>query len=232
MQLNNPGAFVGLPPNGKAAVAISLGGIFLALGDSFPALIMGGLPGFLSLLALLLWQAADAGRWLWPLVRQRALTGQPLQLGTYVVDPTLIHQVGAAEDAIEPFTLAFLHNLVPAAVAFVVAFLTLEGRELVEHELSVPAVSGILLSAACWSTVEVSAVLLASSTGSDADFMQSAEKLTGGLQQLVLKCTSAAITLVLQHMMLGSDGFLASLGLVAAASGAALLQITTVTTVP
>lgn len=51
--------------------------------------------------------------------------------GTYVVDPTLIHQVGAAEDAIEPFTLAFLHNLVPAAVAFVVAFLTLEGRELV-----------------------------------------------------------------------------------------------------
>eukprot|EP00208_Stichococcus_sp_RCC1054_P006180 CAMPEP_0206137678 /NCGR_PEP_ID=MMETSP1473-20131121/2761_1 /ASSEMBLY_ACC=CAM_ASM_001109 /TAXON_ID=1461547 /ORGANISM="Stichococcus sp, Strain RCC1054" /LENGTH=173 /DNA_ID=CAMNT_0053530879 /DNA_START=207 /DNA_END=728 /DNA_ORIENTATION=+ len=152
--------------------------------------------------------------------------------GTYVVDPTLIHQVGAAEDAIEPFTLAFLHNLVPAAVAFVVAFLTLEGRELVEHELSVPAVSGILLSAACWSTVEVSAVLLASSTGSDADFMQSAEKLTGGLQQLVLKCTSAAITLVLQHMMLGSDGFLASLGLVAAASGAALLQITTVTTVP
>lgn len=71
----------------------------------------------------------------------------------------------------------------------------------VDHELSVPAVSGILLSAACWGVVEVSAVLLASSTGSDADFMQSAEKLTGGLQQLVLKSTSAAITLVLQQMV-------------------------------
>ncbi len=75
----------------------------------------------------------------------------------------------------------------------------------VDHELSVPAVSGILLSAACWGLAEVSAVLLPSSSVGDADFMPAGQLAEGAqmapVQQLVLKSTSAVIALVLQHMV-------------------------------
>ena len=75
----------------------------------------------------------------------------------------------------------------------------------VGHELSVPAVTGILLSAVCWGLAEVAAALLAGGSGGDADFMPAGQLAEGAqmapIQQLALKSTSAVIALVLQHMV-------------------------------
>ena len=51
--------------------------------------------------------------------------------GNYSVNPNVIQQVREAENAVDSFTLAFLQNAAPCALACALGLILLEGRQLV-----------------------------------------------------------------------------------------------------
>lgn len=67
--------------------------------------------------------------------------------GSYSIDPDLIQQVWEAENAVDCFTLAFLQNAAPCALACALGLISLEGRQLVRAQAPLCAASAH--SAAC-----------------------------------------------------------------------------------
>jgi hypothetical protein len=61
-----------------------------------------------------------------------------------------IRDVAAQEETVGRSTQVFMAHALPAAPVLLLGFLFLEGQELVDHELSVPAVTVMLLSCAAF----------------------------------------------------------------------------------
>jgi drug/metabolite transporter (DMT)-like permease len=71
-----------------------------------------------------------------------------------------LREVAAAEEALPRSSHVALAHALPAAPVLLAGLLCLEGQELVEHELSVPAVTLVLLSAAAFTLAAAAALLL------------------------------------------------------------------------
>ncbi|GFH11041.1 uncharacterized protein HaLaN_06470, partial [Haematococcus lacustris] len=102
-------------------------------------------------LMMVLWTVAAALELVW-----QTLKGDPHAGGhiTSFLLASWFRDCSAEEDALEPPTLTLLSHSLPAVPVLLLGFLALEGRELVDHELSVPAVKVMLLAIAAYVTVE------------------------------------------------------------------------------
>mmetsp|Transcript_25306 Transcript_25306/g.70770 ORF Transcript_25306/g.70770 Transcript_25306/m.70770 type:complete len:398 (-) Transcript_25306:37-1230(-) len=108
-------------------------------------------------LALLAWSAAKGMQVCWELLkrspqRAEALFGQS--------SASQLDALREAEEELMPSNLALYQNMVPALPALVLGFCGMEGNELIEHELSVPAVTAIIFSVCCFCGAAASTVLL------------------------------------------------------------------------
>lgn len=196
------GAWKQLRPTGRVGMATGLGGLAVVL-------LFASWPGVLSLLCLAGWTAVAAGRVLLPALRLQADARPLLVMGGVAAEH--VRDLAAGEDSVGAATKAFYESAIPAAPALLLGFVAMEGGTLVDHELSVPAVSSILVSLAAWSAAQVSRLLLR-------------DKLKRQ-HQLATDGSAACVTLALQLMVFGMQGLPALLGAVAAVVGAAMLQL-------
>mmetsp|Transcript_11940 Transcript_11940/g.25675 ORF Transcript_11940/g.25675 Transcript_11940/m.25675 type:complete len:446 (-) Transcript_11940:511-1848(-) len=100
-----------------------------------------------GILMMSLWAISKAAECVWRHLKADASAGGRIQ------DMWLVSRIrGLAdeEEALSAPTLALLQNAVPAVPVLLLGFMCLEGKELVDHELSVPAVRTMLLACACY----------------------------------------------------------------------------------
>jgi hypothetical protein len=76
-----------------------------------------------------------------------------------------LREVAAAEEALPRSSHVALAHALPAAPVLLLGLVCLEGQELVDHELSVPAVSLVLLSAAAFTVAACAQLLLEDKLG-------------------------------------------------------------------
>ncbi|KAL4425059.1 hypothetical protein ABPG77_001837 [Micractinium sp. CCAP 211/92] len=124
----------GLPP-GPRLVGLGIGGGCTA------ATLLVLFPGLRGLLALLCWAAVEAAGAAWAQLRQRP---ELLPAGAPLTAP--VQQLLDAEAALDSATLAYVEHLLPPLPVLLLGLVLREGSELVDHELSVPAVTMVLLS--------------------------------------------------------------------------------------
>eukprot|EP00775_Hariotina_reticulata_P010669 gene10669-10828_t len=99
--------------------------------------------GFVPLLLLLLWCGVLALQLLWQQIKVDATLGHRL------MDPDFLfraRQLSDHEDALTPSTAAILGAALPAGPVLILGLICLEGKDLVDHEPSVPTLSVVLLS--------------------------------------------------------------------------------------
>eukprot|EP00887_Chlorella_sp_A99_P008285 scaffold12.g8285.t1 len=129
------------------------------------ALLAGPSPGLAGLLYLLLWAAVEAAEGGWDLLRQRpellSAPGERAPRGALAGREWVaaLRSAAEAEASLPPASLVFLQQALPVLPVLVLGFAAGEGAELVDHELSVPAVTVILLSVLCWAAVTVCGLL-------------------------------------------------------------------------
>ncbi|KAL4422328.1 hypothetical protein ABPG75_008525 [Micractinium tetrahymenae] len=123
-----------LPP-GPRLIGLGIGG-----GCTAAALLVL-FPGLRGLLALLCWAAMEAATAAWAQLRQR-----PELLPAEAPLAGAVRQLLDAEGALDGATLSYLEHLLPPLPMLLLGLVLREGSELVDHELSVPAVTMILLS--------------------------------------------------------------------------------------
>ncbi|KXZ44980.1 hypothetical protein GPECTOR_60g758 [Gonium pectorale] len=100
----------------------------------------------LSLVMLLLWTATKLAETGWRLLKEDPSWGGRLPGGDFGQLAGLVRRVSEAEDGLQPPSAALLVNALPALPVLLVGFVGQEGNEIVDHELSVPAVKLMLLS--------------------------------------------------------------------------------------
>ncbi|KAI8465993.1 MAG: hypothetical protein J3K34DRAFT_524914 [Monoraphidium minutum] len=110
-----------------------------------------------ALLMLALWAASKAAEFAWRLLRADATAG-----GRIADHEFLYHcrSIADGEEAQGPGALVLLQNLLPAGPCLLLGLLVMEGRELAEHEPSVPALTVLLLSCAAYAGAVVLQALL------------------------------------------------------------------------
>ncbi|EFJ49159.1 hypothetical protein VOLCADRAFT_117297 [Volvox carteri f. nagariensis] len=101
---------------------------------------------WLSLLMLVLWSAAKLAETGWRLVKEDPSLGGKLPGGDFGHLAALIRRLSDAEGSLNPPSTALLINWLPALPVLMIGFLGQEGNEIIDHELSVPAVKLMLLS--------------------------------------------------------------------------------------
>jgi hypothetical protein len=97
----------------------------------------------LGVLMLTLWSISKAVDCLWKQLRVDASLGDKMK-DMWLV--SWIRDIGDEEAQHGGSTIAFMKNLVPAAPVLLLGFICMEGKELVDHELSVPAVEVMLMA--------------------------------------------------------------------------------------
>ncbi|KAK9806659.1 hypothetical protein WJX73_005240 [Symbiochloris irregularis] len=106
-------------------------------------------PGMLGFLCLMVWTTAECGRVAWELASLQDQS-HPLDLGAWAgsrgeaVGALMQDQI-ARQSKLPQAALDFYQSAVPAVPLLLLGLLCLEGKELVQHELSVPAVELL-----CW----------------------------------------------------------------------------------
>ncbi|KAK9829999.1 hypothetical protein WJX72_009133 [[Myrmecia] bisecta] len=155
------------------------------------ALLTGRLPDPLALLCLIGWTSCEAGDLAWQAIKAgppspAAAAEQPAR-GPTLLDQ--LHSLVPAEAKVNAPTLAFYKSSLPAFPVLIIGFLCREGVELVNHELSVPAVTMMLLSCLAWAVLTITGVLLA-------------DTHSAGARSFMLACTAIG-TLTLQALMKG-----------------------------
>ncbi|CAL8470893.1 g10435 [Coccomyxa elongata] len=141
--------------------------------------MLGLWPTLLGVLSLLGWAAAEAAELAWEYWKVHSEPGV-LYLGERATG--LVRSMADEEAKVGATTMEFYRNSLPAVPLLVVGFLFGEGVELVQHELSVPAVMTMLCSVAAWATAAVTGVLLADSLSVPA---RSALKALGCIGTLI-----------------------------------------------
>ncbi|MEW5297622.1 MAG: hypothetical protein WDW36_000820 [Sanguina aurantia] len=111
----------------------------------------------LGVVMLLLLSAVKAAELLWRYLKQDATAGGAI---TDFAVVSLVREVAEEEEALSPADAVFLSHLLPAVPILLLGFGCLEGKEIVDHELSVPAVSVMLLSCAAYIAVVACQLLL------------------------------------------------------------------------
>ncbi|GLC33763.1 hypothetical protein PLESTB_000112900 [Pleodorina starrii] len=117
-----------------------------AAGATVLELLLDGTLSWLSLLMLGLWSLSKLAETCWRLVKEDPSLGGRLPGGDFGALASLIRCVSEAEGSLSPASTALLLNWLPALPVLLVGFVGLEGKEIVDHELSVPAVKLMLLS--------------------------------------------------------------------------------------
>uniref|UniRef100_A0A061RWV7 Uncharacterized protein n=1 Tax=Tetraselmis sp. GSL018 TaxID=582737 RepID=A0A061RWV7_9CHLO len=138
---------------------------FCALGVLGAAAVLVGevtvlkrpLPPLRSCLALVAWTAAKALESAWESLKRMA--GGIEQAAGPRIGPRLA-QIVDGEEALTAGSALMYRTMVPALPALALGFAGLEGNELIEHELSVPAVTAILVSVGCFLCAAISGLLL------------------------------------------------------------------------
>ncbi|GAX86042.1 hypothetical protein CEUSTIGMA_g13457.t1 [Chlamydomonas eustigma] len=97
----------------------------------------------LGVLMLTLWSISKAVDCLWKQLRVDASLGDRLKVMWLV---SRIRDIGDEEALHGDSTIAFMKNVVPAVPVLLLGFICMEGKELVDHELSVPAVELMLMA--------------------------------------------------------------------------------------
>mmetsp|Transcript_29592 Transcript_29592/g.74437 ORF Transcript_29592/g.74437 Transcript_29592/m.74437 type:complete len:407 (+) Transcript_29592:72-1292(+) len=116
------------------------------------------LPPFRTLLALLGYSGARLAQVAW-----EAAVASPARLEALLGGAEAAAKVAAAAEAqagMRHADLALYSSLLGSLMALCLGFIGMEGNELIEHELSVPAVTAIMVSLACFIAAAVSDVLL------------------------------------------------------------------------
>eukprot|EP00884_Botryococcus_braunii_P005545 jgi/Botrbrau1/14992/Bobra.0018s0092.1 len=131
----------------------------LVLGGSAPVVALGtrSWPALSSILFLLGWSAVEA------IIQLREAIRIDPEPATAWMRGELAQQVKglvAAEEEVDPGAHSFLTTALPAVPLLIVGFLMGDGPVLLDHELSVPAVTIILLSALAWAVATVTGLLL------------------------------------------------------------------------
>ncbi|PRW45565.1 hypothetical protein C2E21_6038 [Chlorella sorokiniana] len=192
------------PPHGRLA----------ALGAGLActaATLLVQFPGVLGLLALLAWAATDLLAAAWAALRTRPEVLQQLG-GSRPALAASLQQALDAEASMDHATLALLRHALPAVPALLLGLLLGEGSQLVDAELSVPAVTALLLS---------SAALALSAT---AD-----QLMAGGLTRTAHEALVAAGplgTVVIETAVRGLSSPIAFVSAVACAIAGVLLHVT------
>ncbi|GIL89087.1 hypothetical protein Vretimale_16193 [Volvox reticuliferus] len=101
---------------------------------------------WLSLLMLMLWSVTKLAETGWRLVKEDPSLGGKLPGGDFGHLAGFIRRVSEAEGLLNPPSTALLVNWLPALPVLLIGFVGQEGNEIVDHELSVPAVKLMLLS--------------------------------------------------------------------------------------
>ncbi|PNW86191.1 hypothetical protein CHLRE_02g076500v5 [Chlamydomonas reinhardtii] len=117
-----------------------------AAGATVLEVVLDGTLSWLSLVMLLLWSATKAAETLWRLLKEDPSLGGRLPGGDFGSLAGAVRSVAEAEEGLNAPAVALLVNAVPALPVLVAGFIGQEGREIVDHELSVPAVKLMLLS--------------------------------------------------------------------------------------
>ncbi|KAK9904192.1 hypothetical protein WJX75_006390 [Coccomyxa subellipsoidea] len=155
-----------VPPALKAAQQLLQGsklevqqnGLLGVGGVALLGCLLGSWPALLGLLSLLGWSAAVAGELAWEYWKVHSEPGV-LYLGERASG--LVRSMADEEAKVGANTMEFYRTSLPAVPLLLVGFLCGEGVELVEHELSVPAVMTMLCSVAAWAITAVTGLLLA-----------------------------------------------------------------------
>lgn len=124
----------GLPP-GPRLIGLGIGSGCTA------AALLAAFPSLRGLLALLCWAGVDVAGAAWAQLRQR-----PDLLPAEGPLSAPLRQLLDAEGGLDAATLAYLEHLLPPLPVLLLGLVAREGSELVDHELSVPAVTMVLLS--------------------------------------------------------------------------------------
>lgn len=103
---------------------------------------------WLSFLLLLLWSAAKLGETGWRLIKEDPSLGGRLPGGDFGAVAVWVRRVAEAEEGLEAAPQAALVHALPALPVLLLGFVGQEVNEIVDHELSVPAVKLMLLSCA------------------------------------------------------------------------------------
>jgi len=114
-------------------------------------------PSLRTWLALAVWSAAKFAELSWNHLKQSPEHAQRL-LGAE--SASKLTALADAEAGLQPGNVALYNAMVPALPALILGFVGMEGNELIEHELSVPAVTAILLSLVCFVSASVCGLLL------------------------------------------------------------------------
>mmetsp|Transcript_2363 Transcript_2363/g.5923 ORF Transcript_2363/g.5923 Transcript_2363/m.5923 type:complete len:437 (-) Transcript_2363:115-1425(-) len=129
----------------------------VAVGAVVVEIIFDGDTVWLGFMMMGFWTAARIGEVAWRLIKSDP------QLGGRITGfrlPALIRELADEEAALTPGSASFLGHGLPAVPVLIAGFLALEGRELVNHELSVPAVRLMLLAITCYVTAQLCGLLL------------------------------------------------------------------------
>ncbi|BDA45514.1 hypothetical protein COCOBI_07-3010 [Coccomyxa sp. Obi] len=143
-----------------AKLEVQQNGLLGVGGVGLLGCILGLWPTLLGVLSLLGWSAVEAAELAWEYWKVHSEPGV-LYLGERATG--LVRSMADEEAKVGATTMEFYRNSLPAVPLLLVGFLFGEGVELVQHELSVPAVMTMLCSVAAWATAAVTGVLLADS---------------------------------------------------------------------
>ncbi|KAK9842318.1 hypothetical protein WJX81_006380 [Elliptochloris bilobata] len=198
--------------SGQRASLPQLAAVAAGVVGAGAAVVAGARPNGMAALCLGAWGAAEAVAVLWEYVRREAAPGAALWGSALAAR---LAGVAAEEARLDVATAEFLRAALPAAPALLVGFLCGEGALLVSHELSVPAVTAMLLSALAFATAAWSGLALADALSPRA---------RAGLQALAA-LAALAVTVALHGVPLAPVVLLASTLAVIGGAGARLAAI-------
>uniref|UniRef100_A0A383VBY9 Uncharacterized protein n=1 Tax=Tetradesmus obliquus TaxID=3088 RepID=A0A383VBY9_TETOB len=165
----------------------------------------------LPLLLLCGWGTTQALQHVWQQLKVDAT------LGHRIMNPEFLYRVRALsdlEDGSSPSTISFMAACLPALPALVLGLACLEGRDLVEHEPSVPTLSVLLFSCLAFASATCLRVMLAYQ-------LQHLSELRG-----VLTAAAAILAIVLDFMERAHElGWLCLIGVSLAVSGSMMVHV-------
>ncbi|WIA39823.1 hypothetical protein OEZ86_005876 [Tetradesmus obliquus] len=222
----DPIVFLSEPPASAAAGIAPLQAFsWVLIKGALNSMHTPGVLAFLHLLAaavvqlvLAAWQVTEP-----PQMSSKAVKGSLVQAtfsGVQVVlvsDPEFLYRVRALsdlEDGSSPSTISFMAACLPALPALVLGLACLEGRDLVEHEPSVPTLSVLLFSCLAFASATCLRVMLAYQ-------LQHLPELRG-----VLTAAAAILAIVLDFMERAHElGWLCLIGVSLAVSGSMMVHV-------
>ncbi|KAG2485646.1 hypothetical protein HYH03_015618 [Edaphochlamys debaryana] len=108
--------------------------------------VIDGVRSWLSLLMLLLWSGTKAAETCWRLLKEDPSLGGRLPGGDFGALASTVRRLAEAEASLNAPSTALLVNALPALPVLCLGFVGQEVNEIIDHELSVPAVQLMLLS--------------------------------------------------------------------------------------